>query len=77
VLRAPWFVDATELGDLLPLAGIEHVTGAEGRAVTGEKHAPEKTDPANHQAFTVCLAIDFVAGENHTIDRPPRLRVLA
>ncbi len=70
VLRAPWFVDATELGDLLPLAGIEHVTGAEGRAVTGEKHAPEKTDPANHLAFTVCLAIDFVAGENHTIDRP-------
>ncbi|MCC7374789.1 MAG: FAD-dependent oxidoreductase [Verrucomicrobiales bacterium] len=70
VLRAPWFVDATELGDLLPLAGVEHVTGAEGRATTGEMHAPEKTDPANQQAFTACFAIDYVAGENHTIDRP-------
>lgn len=50
VLRAPWFVDATELGDLLPLAGVEHVTGAEGRAATGELHMPEQADPLNQQA---------------------------
>ncbi|MBL9138243.1 MAG: FAD-dependent oxidoreductase [Verrucomicrobiales bacterium] len=70
VLRAAWFVDATELGDLLPLAGVEHVTGAEGRAATGEMHAPERADPTNHQAFTMCFAIEHIAGENHTIDRP-------
>ena len=32
VLDAPYFVDATELGDLLPLTGTEYVTGCEGRA---------------------------------------------
>lgn len=70
VLRAPWFVDATELGDLLPLAGVEHVIGAEGRAATGEPHMPEKADPLNQQAFTVCFAVEHRAGENHVIDRP-------
>lgn len=71
VLRAPWFIDATELGDLLPLAGVEFVTGNEGRAATGELHAPEKADPENQQAFTLCFALDHVAGENLTMD-PPR-----
>lgn len=70
VLRAPWFVDATELGDLLPLAGVEHVVGSEGRAATEEPHMTEKADPGNQQAFTLCFAIDHVAGEDHTIERP-------
>jgi hypothetical protein len=70
ILRAPHFIDATELGDLLPLTGTEHVTGFESRRETGEPHAPETAAPANHQAFTVCFAMDHVAGEDHTIDRP-------
>jgi len=70
VLRAPWFVDATELGELLPLAGVEHVVGTEGRAATEEPHMPEKADPGNQQAFTVCFAVDHVAGEDHTVERP-------
>ena len=40
VLRAPYFVDATELGDLLPLTKTEYVTGAESQKETGEPHAP-------------------------------------
>ena len=32
------FLDATELGDLLPLAGVEHVIGAEGQ--TSNRGAP-------------------------------------
>lgn len=70
VLQAPWFLDATELGDLLPLARVEHVTGAEGRDATGEPHAPERRDPANQQSFTMCFAMDFRPGEDHTLDRP-------
>ncbi|HAM72518.1 MAG TPA: FAD-dependent oxidoreductase [Verrucomicrobiales bacterium] len=73
-LRAPWFIDATELGDLLPLAGVEHVTGAESRREHGELHAPERAEPANQQAFTLCFAIDHVAGEDHTISPPPGYR---
>jgi hypothetical protein len=70
VLRAPWFVDATELGDVLPLAGVEYVTGAEAQSETGEPHAKAKAEPANMQAFTCCFAAEHVAGEDHTIDRP-------
>ena len=70
VITAPYFLDATELGDLLPLAGVEHVTGAESRKETGEAHAPETANPRNHQAFTVCFAIGHHPGEDHTIDKP-------
>jgi hypothetical protein len=70
VIEAPWFVDATELGDLLPLTGAEFVTGAESRDETGEWHAARKRDPANQQAFTTCFAMDYVPGEDHTIERP-------
>jgi hypothetical protein len=70
VLRADYFLDATELGDLLPLTRTEYVTGFESRAQTGELHAPGEAQPLNMQAFTVCFAMDYVAGEDHTIERP-------
>jgi len=69
-ITAPYFIDATEQGDLLPLTRTEYVTGAEPRRQTGELHAPESPQPANSQAFTVCFAIDHIAGEDHTIDKP-------
>jgi hypothetical protein len=70
VLRAPLFVDATELGDLLPLTRTEFVTGSESRRVTGEPHASAEDRPGNQQAFTCCFAMDYLAGEDHTIDKP-------
>ncbi|GAB3985983.1 FAD-dependent oxidoreductase [Spirosoma daeguense] len=70
ILSAPYFVDATELGDLLPLTNTEYVTGAESKKETRELHAPEKADPNNCQAFTMCFAMDYVAGANHVIDKP-------
>lgn len=69
-LTAPYFVDATELGDLLPLTGTEYVTGSESRKETKELHAQEKADPENNQAFTMVFAMDYVAGENHVIPKP-------
>ncbi len=70
VLTAPYFVDATEMGDLLPLTGTEYVTGTESKKVTGELHAPEVGDPENEQAFTLCFTLDYRPGENHVIDKP-------
>ncbi len=70
ILTAPYFVDATELGDLLPMTGTEYVTGAESKSETRELHAPEKADPTDHQAFTMCFAMDYVKGANHVIDQP-------
>ncbi|MCE7067936.1 FAD-dependent oxidoreductase [Dyadobacter sp. CY326] len=69
-LSAPDFVDATELGDLLPITGTEFVTGTESKSETNELHAPEKGNPENNQAFTVCFAIDYRPGENHVIEKP-------
>ena len=70
ILSAPYFVDATELGDLLPLTGTAFVTGTESRKETGELHSPEKGNPENNQAFTMCFAIDYIPGENHVIEKP-------
>ena len=69
-LRAPYFVDATELGELLPLTGTEFVIGAESRADTGEPHAPEVAQPLNQQAFTWCFVVEHRPGEDHTISKP-------
>lgn len=73
-IRASYFLDATENGDLLPLAGVEHVTGAESRAQTGEPSAPEQAAPQNSQAFSVCFVLEEMAGENHLIPEPARYR---
>lgn len=70
VLAGAYFLDATELGDLLPLTGTEFVTGFESQKETGEPHAPARAQPDNQQAFTCCFAVDYRPGEDHTIDRP-------
>jgi hypothetical protein len=58
-IAAEYFVDATEMGDLLPLTKTEFVMGYE-----------DKKQPANHQAFTVCFAVGYDKGSDRTIDRP-------
>lgn len=69
-ITAPYFIDATELGDLLPLTKTEYVTGFESRKQTGEPHAPEEAQPLNMQAITWCFALEHLPGEDHTIDKP-------
>lgn len=69
-LEAPYFIDATELGDLLPLTGTEYRTGSESRSETKELHAAEVANPNDNQAFTYCFAMDYVKGADHTIDKP-------
>lgn len=70
LIEAPFFIDATPLGELLEMAGVEHVLGAESHTETGEPHAPPEADPLDQQAFTVCFAMEYHPGEDHTIDKP-------
>lgn len=70
ILTAPYFIDATELGDLLPLAKVEYRTGTESIKETREMHAPEVANPKNQQAFTVCFALGYEEGADYTIDKP-------
>jgi len=67
-------IDATELGDLLPLCGAEHVIGAETIAQTGE-HQAQPTEPKPHcvQSFTYTFACEARPdGEDHVIARPEK-----
>ncbi|WP_448002246.1 FAD-dependent oxidoreductase [Agromyces bauzanensis] len=68
-ITADYVIDATELGELLPLTGAEYVTGFESRHDTGEPSAPDHAQPDNQQAISWCFAVDAVDGD-HTIDRP-------
>ena len=72
VVESDYVLDATELGDVLPLADVEHVTGFESRRDTGEPSAPDEPQPHNQQAFSWVFAVDHREGEEHTIDRPER-----
>ncbi len=72
--RPSLVIDATELGDLLPLVGAEHVVGAETIADTGEPHAQPDAPKAHCvQSFTYPFALERGApGERHVIPRPDR-----
>ena len=49
-------LDATELGDLLPLVGAEYVVGAETIAETGEAHAqPSEPEAALRAKLHLCV----------------------
>ncbi len=69
-IEAAYVLDATELGDLIKMAGVEYVSGAESQAQTGELHASAEADAENVQALTWCFAMGYDPDGEHVIDRP-------
>lgn len=70
-IQADYYLDATEAGDLLPLAGVPYVTGAEAKEDTGEQYASlDGPHPERIQSFTYCFLVEFRPGEKHTIRKP-------
>ena len=69
VVMAPYFLEASETGDLIHLAQIAHRSGTESRSDTGEPSAPDIGDPNDMQAATMVMALEHVDGDN-TIERP-------
>lgn len=68
---APVFVDATELGDLLPLAGVPWVIGSEGSAAYGEEAAvPGGPDSSAEQSCTWVAAVRLDPAGQHPIGPP-------
>ena len=71
---AAYFLDATDLGDLLPLCGtegVDWVLGAESQDATQEPAAPPAPRRDWIQPITVPFALEHrPAGENHTIPQP-------
>jgi hypothetical protein len=68
---APYFLDASELGDVLRLTDTEYVVGAESQSETGEPHAVDgPAEPQNVQGLTWVFAMAHDEGSNRVIDRP-------
>ncbi|GAA4831156.1 hypothetical protein GCM10023235_01600 [Kitasatospora terrestris] len=70
-VAAEVFCDATETGELLPLAGAPWVIGSEGREAFGESLAlPGGGHPHAVQSCTTGLLVEHRPGEDHTVPRP-------
>jgi hypothetical protein len=77
-ITAPHILDATELGDLLPMVGTygtDYVTGAESQLDQGtanqEYHAlTTAAEPLDQQAISWCFPLEFVPGGKYTIAKP-------
>ncbi len=68
----PRFVlDATELGDLLPLAQVRYVVGSESQDDTAEPDAGPAANPACVQSLTYPFLLEYRPGERHAIPKPP------
>lgn len=70
-VHAAYVLDATDLGDLLPLTHTAYLTGAEAQADTGEANAKaDAANPEEVQGFTFCFAMAYCPGEHHVIPKP-------
>lgn len=70
IVSARYVLDATELGDLLALADVEHSIGSESQGDTGEPDAALEPNTSNVQAMSVSFAVDYLEGQDHTIEEP-------
>lgn len=69
--RAKYVLDATDLGELLPLAGAEYVTGAEPRSLTGEPDARAGAgDPNDDQSFTYSFVMERTPHNRALLSKP-------
>lgn len=65
-----YYLDGTDIGDLICISGTEYRVGAESRAETGEEDAPEVGDPADMQSFIYTACIENRREGDYTIDKP-------
>jgi hypothetical protein len=63
-------IDASEHGDVLALADLAYVTGAEAQCDTSEHNAPSTARPSEIQGFTYGFAVEFCPHQSHIIVKP-------
>ena len=70
-IHAKITIDATELGDVLAMAGCEHYIGQDPRSLTGEELAPLERQADNIQDLTyVAILKDYGAGKAPLLPKP-------
>ena len=70
-LNGKIFIDATELGDLLPLSGATFRQGADARSETGEPDAPTTSNPNALQSFTYPFVLAPGSTASLAVRKPP------
>lgn len=70
-LKGKFFVEASELGDLLPLSGLPYRIGAESQAETHERNAPLKANPRASQSFTYPFILERHANAQDASEPKP------
>jgi hypothetical protein len=68
--RFAFVLDATEMGDLLPLAKIPYVSGSEPKSDTSEPDAPAQANAACVQSFTYPFVIEHDDKSVSKADKP-------
>lgn len=69
-IKATYFIDATDNGDMLPLTKTDYRVGAEAKSLFLEPHAPEIADAHDLQPITWVAAIEYEHGGKNRIDKP-------
>ncbi len=69
-IKPKFVLDATETGDLLPLARVPYVVGSEAKSDTNEPDAGPSPNPGCVQSFTYPFAVEHRPGEQHRIPKP-------
>lgn len=70
-VQAQISIDATELGDLMALAGCDYNVGRDARDETGEPAAPESGDNFIQDLTCVAILKDYGTAADKTIPCPP------
>ena len=73
-IRPGFVLDATETGELLPIAKIPYTVGSEAKAETGEPHAAPAANPACVQSFTYTFAVDYTPAAENKIPKAIHIR---
>jgi hypothetical protein len=69
-ITAAYTIDATEMGDLLPMAKIPYDLGMEAGEITGEKVGVLQTNDIVQDLTYVAILKDYGAGKDCTIQKP-------
>lgn len=65
-----YYLDGTDIGDLIQKSGTEYRVGAESREETGEVDAPLVGDPEDMQAFIYSACIENRREGDYTMEKP-------
>ena len=65
-----YYLDGTDIGDLIKKSGAEYRVGAESREETGEEDAPLVADPEDMQAYIYTACIENRREGDYTIEKP-------